>query len=189
MELTLLEAGPEPLAQGVKAGELDLVVVYDYPSIGYTLDEGLESQHLIDDPSDLLVHRAHPLARRRRVTFADLRDEPWLLPTFGPEVPAQKLITAACANAGFEPNVVFQVNDCEMTKALVAAGVGVALLPRLAIHPAHPKVAARPLEDAYRRRVLALRLEEARTPASDAFLALLQKYARAYPRLAPPARA
>jgi DNA-binding transcriptional LysR family regulator len=188
VNLTLLEAGPESLSQAVRAGKLDLVVAYDYPSISYTLDEGLDSHHLVDDPSDLLIHRDHPLARRRTVTFADLRDEPWLLPTFGPEVPAQKLITAACANAGFEPNVIFQVNDCEMTKALVAANVGVALLPRLAIHPAHPQVASRPLKDGYRRRVLALRLEEARTPASDAFVALLRKYARAYPRLSSPAR-
>lgn len=189
VKLTLLEAGPESLARAVRAGELDLVVVYDYPSIGYTLDQGLDSHHLLDDPSDLLVHHEHPLARRRRVTFADLRDESWLLPTFGPEVPAQKLITAACASAGFQPNVIFQVNDCEMTKALVADNVGVALLPRLAIHPAHPKVTARPLQDGYQRRVLTLRLEEARTPASDTFLTLLQTYARAYPRLTSPARA
>jgi DNA-binding transcriptional LysR family regulator len=188
VKLTLLEAGPESLVRAVRAGELDLVVAYDYPSIGFTLDDGLDSHHLIDDPSDLLVHREHPLANRRRITFADLRDERWLLPTFGPEVPAQKLITAACANAGFEPNVVFQVNDCEMTKALVAANVGISLLPRLATHPLHPKVAIRPLQDGYKRRVLALRLQEARSPASNAFLALLRKYANAYPRLTGPAR-
>lgn len=189
VKLTLLESGPESLAQAIRAGELDLVVAYDYPSIGYTLDRGLDSHPLLDDPSDLLVYHEHPLAHRRRITFADLRDEAWLLPTFGPEVPARKLITAACANAGFEPNVIFQVNDCEMTKALVAANVGIALLPRLAIHPGHPKVTARPLQDGYHRRVLALRLHEARTPASNAFLALLHKYARAYPRLTSPARA
>jgi DNA-binding transcriptional LysR family regulator len=189
VRLTMLEAGPESLARSVREGELDLVVAYDYPSIDHTLDEGLDGHHLLDDPSDLLVHHQHPLARRRRITFADLRDESWLMPTFGPEVPAQRLITAACTNAGFEPNVIFQINDCEMTKALVAANVGVSLLPRLATHPSHPKVAVRPLQDSYARRVLALRLKEARTPASDGFLALLHKYAGAYPRLKAPARA
>jgi DNA-binding transcriptional LysR family regulator len=189
VRLTMLEAGPESLARAVREGELDLVVVYDYPTIDYTLDDELDGHHLLDDPSDLLVNREHPLARRKRVAFADLRDEPWLLPSFGPEVPAQKLITAACANAGFEPNVIFQINDCEMTKALVGADVGVALLPRLATHPGHPKVAIRPLDDGYSRRVLALSLREAQTPASNAFLALLQKYASAYPRLTAPARA
>jgi DNA-binding transcriptional LysR family regulator len=189
IRLTILEAGPESLGRAVREGELDLVVAYDYPSIGYTLDQGLDGHPLLDDPSDLLIHHKHPLANRKRITFADLRDEAWLLPTFGPEVPAQKLITAACANARFEPNVIFQINDCEMTKALVAANLGVSLLPRLATHPAHPKVAVRPLQDCYARRVLALRLKEAQTPASDAFLALLQKYASAYPRLTAPARA
>jgi DNA-binding transcriptional LysR family regulator len=188
VRLTMLEGGPESLVRAVKTGELDLVVIYDYPSIGYTLDEGLDSHHLLDDPSDLLLNHQHPIVRRKGVTFADLHDEPWLLPTFGPDVPAQKLIMAACANAGFEPNVVFQINDCEMTKALVAANVGIALLPRLATHPAHPEVVVRPLKDSYARRVLALRLKEARTPASDAFVTLLQKYASAYPRLTAPAR-
>ena len=188
VDVTVLEAGPDGLTHAVRAGELDLAVVYDYPMIGLTLDDGLDAHHLLDDPADLLVHDQHRLAGRRRATFADLRNERWLFPILGPDVPPQKLLTANCAAAGFEPNIVFQINDCEMTQALVAAGMGISLLPRLALHPIHPGVTVLPLKNTHVRRVLALRLEETRTPASDAFLTLLRKYAAAYPQLTAPAR-
>jgi DNA-binding transcriptional LysR family regulator len=189
VHVTLLEGGPESLVNAVRAGDLDLAVVYDYPMIGLALDEGLEGHQLLDDPADLLVDDNHRLAKRKRVRFSDLRDERWLFPILGPEVPTMKLLTANCAAAGFEPNIVFRVDDCEMTQALVAAGMGVSLLPRLAIHPVHPGVTVLPLEGAHVRRVLSLRIQEARTLASDEFLKLLDKYAAAYPRLSAPARA
>lgn len=188
IDVTVLEAGPDPLTRAVRAGEIDLAVVYDYPMIGLTLDDGLDAQHLLDDPADLLVHHTHRLANRKRATFADLRHERWLFPILGAEVPTQKLLTANCAAAGFEPNIVFQINDCEMTQALVAAGMGISLLPRLAVHPIHPGVKVIPLKGTHVRRVLALRLEETRKPASNAFLALLEKYVAAYPQLTAPAR-
>lgn len=189
VEVTIVEAGPDPLAQAIRTADLDLAVVYDYPMIGLTLDDGLDAHHLLNDPADLLVQDRHRLANRTTAKFADLRDERWLFPILGPEVPPQKLLTANCAAAGFEPKIAFQINDCEMTQALVAAGMGISLLPRLAIHPLHPGVKVVSLEGTHVRRVLAIRLEQARTPASDAFLALLQKYAAAYPRMSAPARA
>ena len=137
VQITVMEAGPDKLVEVVRAGDLDLAVVFDHPATGVIRDEGLESHVLLEDPSDLFVHPEHRLARRRRVTFADLRDEDWLQPTFGPDSPTEKLLGAACAAAGYEPRVIFRVNDCEMTKALVAVGMGIALLPRIAIHPEH----------------------------------------------------
>ena len=189
IEVTILEGGPDRLVGDVRSGDLDLAVVFDFPMLGVTRDDGIEGCHLLDDPNDLLVHPEHRLARRRRVTFADLRDEDWLLPTFGPDSPTQKLFTAACTAAGYEPKVAFRVNDCEMTQALVAAGVGIAFLPRLALHPIHPGVAVKAVEGSGARRVLAVRLPGACSSASEAFLELLEGYAAAYPALSEPARA
>lgn len=121
--------------------------------------------------------------------MADLREEDWLFPTLSPDSPTQKLFTAACAAAGYEPRVVFRVNDCEMIQALVAAGVGVSFLPRLGLHPVHPGVALKPAPEAPSRRILAIALPGMRSPASDAFLAMLEGYAAAYPDLQRPARA
>jgi DNA-binding transcriptional LysR family regulator len=66
--------------------------------------------------------------------------------------------------------------------------MGIALLPRLAIHPVHPGVTVKHLDDGYSRRVSAIRLGQAHAPASNALLELLLKYASAYPRLTAPAR-
>jgi DNA-binding transcriptional LysR family regulator len=187
--VTVMEAGPDKLVEAVRAGDLDLAVVFDHPETGVIRDEGLESHHLLDDPSDLFVHPEHRLARSRRVTFADLRDEDWLQPTFGPDSPTEKLLGAACAAAGYEPRVVFRVNDCEMTKALVAVGMGIALLPRIAIHPEHPGVAIKAVEGSPTRRILTVALAGTGSPASEAFLELLEGCAAAYSALREPALA
>ena len=75
-----------------------------------------------------------------------------------------------------------------MYQALVAAGVGVGFLPRLALHPVHPGVVIKPVAEAPRRRILAIALPGVRTGASEVFLGLLEEYAAAYPTLQGPAR-
>ena len=189
IQLTLVEAGRDKLVEDVRAGELDLAAVFDFPALGLRVDEGLESRHLLDEPHDLLLPPDHRLARKRKVAMADLRDEDWLFPTLGPDSPTQKLFAATCAAAGYEPRIVFRVNDCEMFQALVAAGVGVGFLPRLALHPVHPAVVIKSVAEAPRRRILAVALGGLHTDAAEAFLGLLQDYAAAYPRLQGPARA
>ena len=85
------------------------------------------------------------------------------------------MIDRRCREAGFEPHITYRINDCQMTQALVAAGEGIAVLPRLMLQAAHPGVAIRPLAaDPPIRRVSALRLSSRYlTPATERFLALL----------------
>lgn len=188
VHLALVEAGRDKLVQDVRSGELDVATVFDFPVLGLTVDEGLEVRHLLDEPHDLLLPAEHRLAGRKRVTIADLHDEEWLFPTLGPDSPTQKLFMAACAAVGYEPRIVFRVNDCEMHQALVAAGIGIGFLPRLALHPVHPGVVIKPVAEAPSRRILAVALPGARTGASEVFLRLLEEYAAAYPTLKGPAR-
>lgn len=82
-----------------------------------------------------------------------------------------------------------RAGDCEMTKALVAVGMGIALLPRIAIHPIHPGVSVKAVGGSPTRRILAVELPGTASPASQAFLELLQSRAAAYPALREPARA
>jgi DNA-binding transcriptional LysR family regulator len=189
VRITLLEAGRDRLVKGVRAGDLDVAAVFDFPALGVTVDDGLEGRPLLDESHVLLLHPEHRLARKRTVTMADLRDEDWLFPTLGPDSPTQKLFTAACAAAGYEPRIVFRVNDCEMFQALVAAGVGIGFLPRLALHPVHPGVVIKQVAEAPKRRILAIALPGTPSAASQRFLALLEDYAAAYPTLEGPARA
>ena len=109
-------------------------------------------------PGSSSCTRLSPRARRKRVRAADLAGEDWLLPEFNPDGPS-RLVRSMCAAAGFEPRVAYRVNDCQMTKAMVAAGEGVSIIPRLMLDPAPGDVAIRPVADfEIARRVAAVRL-------------------------------
>jgi DNA-binding transcriptional LysR family regulator len=176
VDVSIVEIGmPSALVRALRTGELDLGVSFDYPEVGAMIGDGLDVEPLLDDPFDVVVPRGHRLERRTRIRFADLRGENWLLPDFGAESPSFRMIDRRCRDAGFNPNVAYRINDCQMTQALVAAGEGIALLPRLMLRAAHPGVAIRPLAaDPPVRRVSALRLSTRYlTPATERFIALL----------------
>jgi DNA-binding transcriptional LysR family regulator len=171
---------PSAAVRALRECDFDLVVTFDYPEAGAIVGEGLEVHHLMDDPMDLVVPVGHRLAGRTHVGFADLADEDWLLPDFGPESPSFKLISRGCLAAGFEPRIAFRINDCQMTQAMVAAGEGIALLPRLMLRPSHPGVRVKPLgPGAPIRRIVAVRLPTRYlTPSVKRFLELLSEAGR-----------
>jgi len=177
VEVTIAERGmPSRAVRELRAGDLDLVVVFDYPDAGDLAGPDLDVHPLLDDRMDVVLPADHRLAGRKRVRFADLRREDWLLPDFGPTSPTLTLITRGCTAAEFEPAVAFRVNDCQLIQSLVAAGEGVAVLPRLMLHPPHPGIAVRPLAaDAPIRRIVAVRLPARyMSPAAERFLELLR---------------
>jgi DNA-binding transcriptional LysR family regulator len=181
VRVSIVEGGmPSALVRRLRAGDLDLAVVFDYPAAGEDIGAELELHHLLDVPYDVVLHRSSRLASKNRVRPADLAEEEWLLPDFGPDSPSLKLIGRMCAAAGFEPRVAFRVNDCHMNQALVAVGEGVSILPRLLLDPVHPGVAVRPLAgDAPTMRVAAVRVPTRYlAPATAEFLAVLKQAAR-----------
>jgi DNA-binding transcriptional LysR family regulator len=84
----------------------------------------------------------------------------------------------ACAAAGFEPQIAHETEDMLIAQALVAAGLGLALLPRLTLSVMHPDVALRELPDPPLRRVWAARVKGRRVPAAAAMLNALQDVSR-----------
>ncbi len=181
---------PSAAVRALRDCDFDLVVTFDYPGVSSVAADGLELHELLDDPMDLVVPRGHRLAKRRTVGFADLAAEDWLLPDFGPQSPSYQLISRACRKAGFEPRVAFRINDCQMTQAMVAAGEGIALLPRLMLKGADPGVAIKPLgPEAPVRRIVAVRLATRYlAPSVEHFIALLQAAGRRYALPLAPAR-
>jgi DNA-binding transcriptional LysR family regulator len=103
-----------------------------------------------------------------------------VLQDFGPDSPTLKLIGRMCAAAGFEPRVAFRVNDCQVILAMVAAGEGVSILPRLMVDPLHADVVVKPVEgDVPIQRVAAVRLPTRYlAPATAEFLSALQDAAK-----------
>lgn len=181
VHVSIVEGGvPSLLVRRLRAADLDLAVVFDYPAAGEDIGAELELRHLLDVPFDIVLHPSHRLAGEKRVRPADLADDDWLLPDFGPESPSLKLIRRMCAAAGFEPRVAFRVNDCHMNQAMVAAGEGVSILPRLLLDPLHPGVVVRPVAGgAPTMRVSAVRVPTRYlAPATAEFLAVLNDAAK-----------
>jgi DNA-binding transcriptional LysR family regulator len=177
VDLGMIEAEPEEARERLRSGEIDLALVYDFESLPGILDDDLDLTPLIDDPYDAIVPRGHRLAERRSVKLADLAEEPWVASTHVSG--CRKITERACQEAGFEPRIAFEADETMAAQSLVAAGVGVSLLPRLALTTVHPGVVARSLRrDAPVRRVWAARQAGAfHSPASEAMVQILRDVA------------
>lgn len=176
VELGMLEAEPHDAALRLKAGEVDLALVYDHEAMLSPLAAELELEHLIDDTYDAILPAEHPLAKRRKLKLADLAEEPWVASSS--MAGCRQITEHVCREAGFAPKIAFENDETMAVQALVAAGVGVSLLPRLALTTVHPGVAVRNLSDAPARRIWAARLSEGyRSPAVDAMLQILRDVA------------
>jgi DNA-binding transcriptional LysR family regulator len=129
--LTLAEGEPEEIAPRLRAGEFDLALLFEFPGARERPGTGLRTTTLLEDPMHVALPAAHPLAAKPRLTLADLRDQDWVQTSASS--PCARHVVRSCLAAGFEPNVTFESDDYETVQGLVAAGVGVALIPRLAL--------------------------------------------------------
>lgn len=173
VELGMVEAEPEEAQARLRSGDIDLALVYDFEPLAGTLGDDLELTHLIEDRYDAVIARDHPLATRRRIRLSDLAREPWIAGS--PSCGCREITDRACQDAGFDLAVAFEADETMAAQALVAAGVGVTIFPRLALNPLHSGVVARSLgRDAPVRRIWAARLVDGyRSPACEAMLQIL----------------
>jgi DNA-binding transcriptional LysR family regulator len=148
-----LEQHEEPEAlRRLRSGGLDVAVIYRVWEPGTNgrnqTDEGLDEVDLAADPYRVALPTAHPLGRRRRLRLGDLASERFVAPPAEGFLRSYRaMLERLCADTGFEPNVAHEVNDITVARALVAAGLGVAVLPELALPPPHHDVAVRPVRD------------------------------------------
>jgi DNA-binding transcriptional LysR family regulator len=189
--LSLVEGEPEELTPRLRDGEFDLGLIFEFEGKG-ELGPGLRATPLFEDPMKLALPKGHRLANPKRVapggapshhriTLGDLSEDAWVQTS---EASAcARHVVRICRAAGFEPRVSFESDDYLTVQGLVAAGVGVALIPELALsqtvsydiavtelHPAAP----------VRHVVAATRGAGVSLPAAAAMLDLLQDTARRY---------
>jgi DNA-binding transcriptional LysR family regulator len=169
------EHEPDEAIRRLRAGELDLVVSEQNDDIAPPLTGGLEAHALLSEPLLLVLPGARD-ASPQPIDLAGLRDSDWITGLPGSQY-ASALERAASA-AGFTARVAHRADEAFVVQSLVAAGLGVALLPALACTPV-PGVhyaAGRPAPPS--RHVVALvRGGAARRPALAALLALLRHQA------------
>lgn len=175
----IIEADPDDCFDLLLTGHADVAVVVAVPSLPPSADPRFDQQPLLDDPLDLLVPADHPLAARTCVLLSETSDEPWILDR--PGRPLHQLAQAACSAAGFTPAIAHEATGWETGAALVEAGLGVALIPRLARLPGGYQVVRVPLrgDPAPARRILTgVRRGSRRQPVIATALAALEDVAR-----------
>lgn len=171
-EILLREEGIGELLDLVEAGELDLAVVA-LPVVSAALDV----TPLFEEDIVVAVGRTHRLADQESVAIADLALESFLLLSEGYEL--RRVTLEACREAGFAPYVVLEGAEMDTVLTLAAAGIGVALVPALAVEGVSSLVGLH-IDDQARRRALGVvRLNDRYfTPAAQAMRDCLVEQAR-----------
>ncbi len=182
VSLSLAEGEPEEIAPRLRAGEFDLALLFEFEGVSEGLGSGLRRIDLLEDPMYLALPNEHPLADAPRVRLQDLSGESWVQTSASS--PCARHVVRSCHAAGFEPTVTFETDDYQTVQGLVAAGVGVALIPRLALSTVRDDIAVRALHPrAPARTVLAATARRGGTaPAADRMLAILTDVSRRYGR-------
>jgi LysR family hydrogen peroxide-inducible transcriptional activator len=136
MPLILQENFTVKLLEMLRAGEIDVAVLAEpFP------DGGLATAALYDEPFQIAVPRKHPLARRKRISAEELKNETLLL--LGTGHCFRDHVLQVCPEyAGFSSNAdgirkSFEGSSLETIKYMVAAGMGVTVVPQLSV-PAEP---------------------------------------------------
>jgi DNA-binding transcriptional LysR family regulator len=143
VELTLAEGEPEEMAPRLSAGEFDIALLFEFADTSQSLGPELNRLELFEDPMFLALPADHPLARRRTLRLENLRAEAWIQTSASS--PCARHVVRSCHAAGFEPVVSFESDDYQTVQGLVAAGVGVALIPKLALSGGRDDIAIRAL--------------------------------------------
>lgn len=137
------------------AGETDIAVIEPTPDAPPPDDPRFDREPLLEEAYDLIVPAGHPLARRTGVRLEDAAEETWI--SVEPEVCAHhQQVLAYCGAAGFTPRFAHHAISWSVIWALVANGLGVSLVPRLADGPSDQPVIRVPLtgDGVPKRRVL-----------------------------------
>ncbi len=128
IRFSLVQNYGEAMIEKLRAGELDLCLTSPVPDAPDLVARRLDEQKL-----RLVVSVDHPLATRKRIRLAEAAEETFV--TLEPGYGLRRITDDLCKGAGFTPRIAFEGEEAETLRGLVAAGLGVALLPP----PAFPR--------------------------------------------------
>ena len=168
LTIRLDELEPTAAIPALCRADLDLAIVQDWPDAPIALPEGLTGQVLLEDLLDIALPKDHPLAARESVTLAELAGADWITWTDG------QLCHDWLRKALRDPTIAHTASEHSTQLALVDAGMGVAVIPRLGRETVPAGVRVVPVRPRLCRQVFALwRTSSERRPAIAAVLAAL----------------
>jgi DNA-binding transcriptional LysR family regulator len=174
VRVELLEAEAPELVTALKSRALHAALVYREPAQHLDLGADYDRTHLLDDPFLVVLPADHRCAGLERVPIADLADDAWVM-SHQHDEPSDRALLGAAAAAGFTPRAALRTDDYDVAFGFVAAGVAVALVPRLALVD-RPGVVVRALDGPRMVRSVELaRPVEGTPPVVDVLLAALRR--------------
>ena len=129
LKLRLSERQPDEAIRLVVAGHLDIALVNDWMNAPLVLPDGVQQVLIMNDPVDLAVPADHPLAGRPSVELTELSAEPWITWPYG--AICHEWLTQTLRQHGLTPEVTHTAEEHQTQLAMVAAGLGIAVMPRL----------------------------------------------------------
>ncbi len=177
LDLTISDIEQPDSLTELKSGNIDMAIGLEYTLSPACNPPGFDIEPLMSEPVYLAMPADHPLAAEE-VRLEQLADERWFAAR-APN-PCRDAVLRATAYCGFEPNVqLLSSIDYQLSLAAVGAGLGVMLVPALAIYTDYPGVVLKPLVDVpLRRRIFAaLRQGSAPSPQIAAVLAAIRQAA------------
>ncbi len=174
IDVTLTEMEPPEAIELLERGDADLALVFGYHDDPVVAGRDLRWIPIGAEPVDLVLPPNHPAATRRRLTMAQLSGEDWIA---GCDRCRAHLV-ALCETAGFAPDIRHVSDDYVVVQNLVAAGLGISMLPRSATTAyRHPDVELRPSRSwGVRRAGIAHREGAEAVPANAALIRELHKH-------------
>jgi DNA-binding transcriptional LysR family regulator len=173
LTIRLEEWEPDHGIPALKAGRLDMALVYEFNLLPAVADPGVQLIPLVTEPLLAAVPQDLALAPGR-LRLASLRHQSWIAP--GSDSALRATLERACGLSGFAPRLDYTSNDYTVILALVRAGLGTSLIPRLASERIASGVRLRRLTEPELTRTVsvAVRAGAAATPAVAALTSALR---------------
>ena len=143
-QLHIREGEPEVTLPLVRQGAVDLAIAYhfDGPLPLGPASAGLRWTSLMEDPLHVVLPEGHRFADRASLGISELAAEPWVLGCLKTETHLRRY----AEQAGFEPDVRGTTTDYFFARSLVAAGLGISLVPSIALAPPVPGLRSVPVQ-------------------------------------------
>lgn len=171
------EMDPEPAVRGVIRGDHDLAVVLDWYNKPLPLPDGLMTEPIVEDTADVAMPAHHRHAHRDEVDLEDFADDDWV--TWGEDEFCHAWLMHTLRAKGIEPRVAHRAQEHATQLALVEAGLGVCVAPRLGRGPVPAGVRTVSVRQSVSRRVHAVwRADADRRPSIRAAVRALKSAAR-----------
>ena len=174
LALTLSEREPWDTVDLVSSGQADVGVAHSWGDVHLVIPDHLVTTPLADDVADVIVPAGHPLATRSRISPRDLVDEGWIATPEG--TICREWLSRMYQGTGRQPLIAHVSMEFQSHLALVRAGLGIALVPRLGREAlTDDLVAVRAHDPVPSRHIVAVhRRSMAESPALQAVVSALQ---------------